>query len=165
MPRRITTWGMPCSSSAGMMKRSPVIAGQSNCGRITPRHGVIWLPFQSQGRDHEAVACFERALALKPDYAEGHYNFGNALASQGKLDAAVGEFRRALELKPDYVDAWNNLGNALKELEQLDAAISSWRRALELRPIMGLPTTIWPLPCENRDTRKTRSPAASGRSN
>ena len=43
----------------------------------------------------EAVACYRRALELKPDYAEAHNNLGNALKDQGKPDEAVACYRRA----------------------------------------------------------------------
>ncbi|HKM54151.1 MAG TPA: tetratricopeptide repeat protein, partial [Isosphaeraceae bacterium] len=57
----------------------------------------------------EAVACYRRALQLKPDYAEAHSNLGNALKDQGKLNEAVACYRRALELKPDYAWVHSNL--------------------------------------------------------
>ena len=91
------------------------------------------MPTRRAGYD-EAVACYRRALELKPDYAEAHNNLGNALKDQGKLDEAVACYRRALELKPDYAEAHNNLGNALKEQGKLDEAVACYRRALELKP-------------------------------
>ena len=89
---------------------------------------------KEQGKLDEAVACYRRALELKPDYAEAHNNLGNALKDQGKLDEAVACYRRALELKPDFAEAHNNLGNALKEQGKLDEAVACYRRALELKP-------------------------------
>ena len=86
------------------------------------------------GKPDEAVACYRRALELKPDYAEAHNNLGVALKDQGKLDEAVACYRRALELKPDYAEAHNNLGTALKDQGKLDEAVACYRRALELKP-------------------------------
>ena len=64
------------------------------------------------GELDESLACYRRALELKPAYAKAHANLGNALKDQGKLDEAVACYRRALELKPDHVLAYNNLGMA-----------------------------------------------------
>ena len=89
---------------------------------------------KDQGKLDEAIACYRRALELKPDYAEAHNNLGNALKDQGKLDEAVACYRRALELKPDYAEAHNNLGIALKDQGKLDEAVACYRRALELKP-------------------------------
>ena len=86
------------------------------------------------GKLDEAVACWRRALELKPDYAETHNNLGLAFKAQGKLDEAVACCRRALELKPDYAEAHNNLGLAFKAQGKLDEAVACCRRALELKP-------------------------------
>ena len=74
------------------------------------------------------------ALELRPDFAQAHYNLGNALRDQGNLDDAVACYRRALELRPDYAQAHNNLGVALCDLGKPDEAVACCRRALELRP-------------------------------
>ena len=80
------------------------------------------------------MAAYHRALEMKPDYAEAHYNLGIALSDQGKLEDAVAAYHRALELKPDYAQAHNNLGVALSDQGKLDEAISASRRALHLKP-------------------------------
>ncbi len=87
-----------------------------------------------QGNLDEGVACYRRALELKPDYAEAHNNLGNLLKEQGNLDEAVACYRRALELKPDFAEAHGNLGSVLKEQGNTKEAIASYRRALELEP-------------------------------
>ena len=105
------------------MGQGPGEAGRSGCF-LPPGTGTqagICLGTQQpgnaltdQGKLDEAVACYRRALEMKPDYAEAHNNLGNALRDQGRLDEAVACCRRALELKPDYAGAHNNLGNALR---------------------------------------------------
>ncbi len=82
-----------------------------------------------QGKTDEAAACYQRALELKPDYAEAHNNLGNALIGQGKSDAAATCYQRALELKPDYAEAHNNLGNVLMGEGKTDAAAACYRQA------------------------------------
>ena len=86
------------------------------------------------GRLDEAVACYRRALELKPDFAEAHNNLGNTFKGQGRLDEAVACYRRALELKPDFAEVHDNLGGVLTEQGKLDEAVACYRRALELRP-------------------------------
>ena len=86
------------------------------------------------GQCDEAVACFRRTLALKPDYAEAHYNLGNALHALGQHPAALIAYRQALALWPWFPLAHNNLGILLKELGQVDDALACYRRALELEP-------------------------------
>ena len=68
---------------------------------------------KDQGRLDEAIAAYNRAIALKPDYAEAHNNLGIALKDQGRLDEAIAAYHRAIALKPDHAEAHNNLGIAL----------------------------------------------------
>ena len=54
-----------------------------------PRRTTTWACLKEQGKLDEAIACFRRALELKPDVAETHSNLGVALKEQGKLDEAI----------------------------------------------------------------------------
>jgi predicted O-linked N-acetylglucosamine transferase (SPINDLY family) len=89
---------------------------------------------RKQGKPDDAVACYRRALELKPDYADAHYNLGNAFQDQGKLEEAVACYRRALERKPDYAGAHLNMGNAFQAQGELEEAVACYRRALERKP-------------------------------
>ena len=86
------------------------------------------------GRLGEAVACYHRLLALKPDLTSAHNNLGNALCELGMLEEAESCYRRALALQPDRAEAHNNLGTVLFEREKLDEAVASYRKALALKP-------------------------------
>ena len=48
----------------------------------------------------EAVACYHRALHLKPDYPEAHNNLGIALMELGRLDEALTSFDAAIAIRP-----------------------------------------------------------------
>jgi len=86
------------------------------------------------GREDEAVASYHRALTLKPDYVEAHYNLGVALDKFGRHAEAVTSYGRALALKPDYAEAHYNLGVALDNHGKHEEAVASYHRALELKP-------------------------------
>ena len=45
---------------------------------------------KEQGKLDEAVACYRRALELKPDYAEAHNNLGNRLEGAGEAGRGGG---------------------------------------------------------------------------
>jgi predicted O-linked N-acetylglucosamine transferase (SPINDLY family) len=87
-----------------------------------------------QGKTEQAVACYERALSLKPDYAEAHNGLGLALAMQGQIDQAIAHFSKAVTLRPNLVAAHNNLGNALSMQGKMDEAVLHYERALSLQP-------------------------------
>jgi protein O-GlcNAc transferase len=82
----------------------------------------------------EALASYDRALALKPDYAEVLSNRGLVLQELKRFDEALASYDHALAIKPDYASAFNNRGNALQELKRLDEALSNYDHALALKP-------------------------------
>jgi len=55
-----------------------------------------------------AVKRYEKALAIKPDYAEAHYNLGFSLHRLGQLNAAVRSYKKVVAIKPDYAEPHNN---------------------------------------------------------
>ena len=69
----------------------------------------------SRGAFDEAGSHVEKALKLKPDYAEARNNLGLVLASRGRIDEALEQYRKALELQPAYAEAHNSLGVILAE--------------------------------------------------
>ncbi|MFZ0103659.1 MAG: tetratricopeptide repeat protein, partial [Pseudolabrys sp.] len=85
-------------------------------------------------RHEEAVACFHKALALKTDYADAHYNLGSSLRVLGRYDEALVSLDRALLLRPDYVKALNNRGAVLEGINRLPEALACYDRALALAP-------------------------------
>jgi tetratricopeptide (TPR) repeat protein len=94
-------------------------------------HGNMLL---SLGRSAEAIADFERALRIAPDFAEAHLNLGNALVVAGRIPDAIDHFRQTLRLRPDLAEAYNNLGNALYLEGQPQAAIAELRQAVRTKP-------------------------------
>jgi tetratricopeptide (TPR) repeat protein len=86
------------------------------------------------GKIEEAIAHYEQALRIKPDFAETHYNLGLALSRIGKIQDAIGHYEQALRLKPDYAEAHYNLGVALARLGRLPEAVGHWEQALRSRP-------------------------------
>ena len=73
-------------------------------------HNNLGFALAGRGQVDEAIAHYQKALEIKPDYAEAHNNLGNALAGRGQVDEAIAHYRKALEIKPDYAEAHNNLG-------------------------------------------------------
>jgi protein O-mannosyl-transferase len=93
---------------------------------------------QQNGRLPEAIAQYREAVRIQPDYPEGHFNLGSALAHSSLSDhlpEAVAEYQTAVRLKPDYVEAYYNLGNALSRMPGREPeAIARYREALRIEP-------------------------------
>lgn len=82
----------------------------------------------------EAIACYQKALKLKPDFAPAHFNLGFALADQGRLADAVQEYEQALTHNPRYAEALNNLGVAFRDQGLVDEALTAFHKAIEMEP-------------------------------
>jgi tetratricopeptide (TPR) repeat protein len=97
-------------------------------------HDNLGAVLATQGKMVEAVEHLERAVRLRPGYADAHYNLGTALAAQGKTNEAVEEYERAIQLRPDYAEAYNNLGDMLAAQGKTNEAIEKYERATQLKP-------------------------------
>jgi tetratricopeptide (TPR) repeat protein len=88
------------------------------------------LGLHRSGRLLEAIADYDRAIALKPDHTNAHNNRGNALFQLGYYDVALASYDQAIALQPDYATAHNNRGSALNRLGRHDEALASYDRAI-----------------------------------
>src|SRR5207253_1676985 len=82
----------------------------------------------------EAAACFGRALALDPDFADAHYNLGQARRALGDLAGAAESLRRAADLGPGDADAHAALGEVLLAAGDAGGAATAFRAARARRP-------------------------------
>lgn len=57
------------------------------------------------GQHVRSRALFVRALALRPGYAEVHFNKGTMERTAGKLTVAVADFSLAIKAVPDHLGA------------------------------------------------------------
>ncbi|MEI6706792.1 MAG: tetratricopeptide repeat protein [Methylococcales bacterium] len=86
----------------------------------------------------EALACYDRALSINPNYPRAHSNRGNVLQSLKRFDDAITSYNHALVIKPDYAEAFCNRGNALQALSRFDEALSNYDKALAIKPNLWL---------------------------
>jgi Flp pilus assembly protein TadD len=86
------------------------------------------------GRRAEALAEYERALAIAPGNWRAEYNRGNALLAGGDVAGAIAAYERALAIEPEFSKAIINLGAAESRRGNGAAAVAWLRRALVLEP-------------------------------
>jgi len=89
---------------------------------------------EQAGKAERAVELLSKAVAVRPDVAEAHYNYGVALGDLRQYEEAVASYERAIALKHDYADAYFNRGVALAELGRPVQAIESYDRAIAFNP-------------------------------
>lgn len=81
-----------------------------------------------------ALQNYTKALQLKKDSPELHYNLARLYDEINQLDLALVHYKNAVEIDPGYAEAWCNLGVDLARLRRYDEALQSYDRALHLRP-------------------------------
>ena len=81
-----------------------------------------------------AIADYDSAIRLKPDYAGAYYNRGLAKGMLGQHFAAIADYDSAIRLKPDDANAYNNRGIVKSNLGQHFAAIADFDSAIRLKP-------------------------------
>jgi serine/threonine-protein kinase len=81
-----------------------------------------------------AIADYDQAITLRPDYAEAYNNRGTARQAGQDLTGAIADYDRALALRPRYPEASNNRGTARQAADYLSAALADFDQAIALRP-------------------------------
>lgn len=85
-------------------------------------------------RFDEALAAYDRLLAVQPAHFEAHYNRGVILSQQRAYEEALAALDRALKLQPNVAAVHFNRGVVLAELERHREALESYDRVLALDP-------------------------------
>ncbi|MBL8829238.1 MAG: tetratricopeptide repeat protein [Planctomycetaceae bacterium] len=90
--------------------------------------------YVSCGDSTVALELYERAIAMRPDFASAHYNRANALRDLNHVSAAAMAYRRTLELCPSLWQAACNLGLLLQDTGEVDEAERLFRAAVAQQP-------------------------------
>lgn len=81
-----------------------------------------------------ALADFDRALALKPDYAPAYYHRGLMKASKKDYDGAISDYDRAIQIDPNYARPYSARGYIRMQKQDIAGAIVDCDRAIALDP-------------------------------
>lgn len=81
-----------------------------------------------------AIALYDKALKIVPEFPEAEYQRGVAELSLGKTEEAEKSFRRAIELKADWTLAMASLGSLLVGQEKFAEADTLLQKVIELEP-------------------------------
>jgi predicted O-linked N-acetylglucosamine transferase (SPINDLY family) len=85
-------------------------------------------------RYDDAIADFDKAISLQPNYSEAFFNRGKSLAELKRYEEACAAYDRALALKPDLAGVWIARGNVSYQLRRYNDALASYDKALTLKP-------------------------------
>ncbi len=92
--------------------------------------------YTSTGKYPQAIADFDKAIDLLPDFAEAYLGRGIVYGLQKKYPQAVDDFSRAISLAPQAPQPYFNRGRVLELAGRKDLAIVDYKRARDLDPKM-----------------------------
>jgi protein O-GlcNAc transferase len=101
---------------------------------FAPAHTNIGNALLELNRYDEALASYERALAIQADDSDTLNRRATALHALKRHEEALVSCDQALAIKSDFADAWNNRGNALLDLGRHEEALASYDHALQIDP-------------------------------
>src|SRR5580698_8722474 len=82
--------------------------------------------------DH-ALASYDKAIALRPDYAEAHHNCGAVLQDLLRLDDAIGAYDKAIKLRPERAESYANQSYCYLQMGRFENGwpLHEWRKRLQ----------------------------------
>ncbi len=92
-------------------------------------HAALAREHAEAGRAEDAIAAMERAVELKPMFADMHYRLGVYYFDQRRYDAARRSFTHALEINNRFFRARVHLALAHRAAGNDDAALAELERA------------------------------------
>jgi protein O-GlcNAc transferase len=88
-------------------------------------HNLLGHLLGRLGRNAQAVASFDRALAVAPDSIEAWYGHGMTLVAMNRPQQAIKSFERVIAAKPDFTQVQLLRARLLMELGRHDAALQA----------------------------------------
>ena len=88
-----------------------------------------------KGQLDRAIADYDKAIALDPNYAAAYNNRGLIYQKKGEVDRAIADYDKAIKLDPNIAAAYRNRGLVVYNGKgEVDQAIADFRKVLEINP-------------------------------
>ena len=97
-------------------------------------HHALGVALEDAGRDAEAAAQYESAVAIRPTYAEALNNLAGIRADQGDLAAASQHLTAALAVAPDHPESMATLAVVRARQGRVDEAVRLFQIARDHAP-------------------------------
>ncbi|MGA2782101.1 MAG: tetratricopeptide repeat protein [Smithella sp.] len=95
-------------------------------------HTILAFALLKEGRNDEAMDHYNKAIRIRPDYADDYNNRGVAYDKLGQHQRAIENYNEAIRLKPDYAEAYYNKGTIYGKYGQYQRAIDDFNKAISL---------------------------------
>ncbi|HAC65178.1 MAG TPA: hypothetical protein DCF68_17020, partial [Cyanothece sp. UBA12306] len=102
-----------------------------------------WLNYGNQlwrlKQTEQAIAAFQKAIKLNPNFGEAYYGLGLSYFQQGKIGEkdetdpkAVAAFEQAIALNPYFKQAWTQKSYALQDLGKYEEALAAIEQGIKI---------------------------------
>jgi len=136
--RRATMLGLQKRHADALAGFDRVLTLTGQTGSFQARaHLLRGNALRSLERLAEALAAYDAALALVPNFAEAWVNRGLTLRQMREFLDAIDDFETALRINPHHLDAGNHLSGTLATLGRDVEAEAEARRVLAIDPGNG----------------------------
>jgi tetratricopeptide (TPR) repeat protein/S1-C subfamily serine protease len=117
-------YALALSAIGEAIKLSPRAAFYSNRGNL----------YALQQKWELALADYNKATDINPNYVEAYINRGSLYFDQQKLELALTDFNKAIARNPQLANAYYNRGNLYSKQQKRDLALADYNKAIDINP-------------------------------
>ncbi|MFZ0062323.1 MAG: tetratricopeptide repeat protein [Pyrinomonadaceae bacterium] len=118
---------LACAAALGAAQNEPALGDDPDPVRLFERGQAA----HARGDFERALALYDEAIKVRPEFPEAEFQKGAALISLNRLAEAEPSFRRAIELKKNWGLPYSSLGVLLTRLNRDAEAASLLQQALQ----------------------------------
>ena len=96
---------------------------------------TLGVGFLNISQYQKALINFKKAIAIKPEYIDAHFNLAKVQRRLNKPKDAILSYSKCISLDKNYSEAFNNRANIfLEDLNEPEKALSDYRNFLKAYP-------------------------------
>lgn len=116
-------------------------------GKTSPsspnNHNNLGDVYGRHGDKARAAQEFQKAIELKPNYADAYHNLANTYQEMGQIDKAIENYKKAAFYNPNLWQSYQNLGALYFAKGQWQDAVANFQKAIQINPRdLHLPTYL-----------------------
>ena len=100
-------------------------------------YNLLGLILAEQKKDDQAIKCYEKGIAVDPNYGMIYNNMGLLFfkdKSNDSIKKAEKFYKKAISLDKKIPEPFNNLGNLYDYINKIDEAIDCYKKSIEINP-------------------------------
>jgi len=97
-------------------------------------HNNLGDVYGRNGNKQAALREFQKAIELKPNYADAYHNLANTYRELNQNDKAIENYQKALQYNPNLWQSYQNIGAIYYQNKQYDKALQEFQKAILVNP-------------------------------